>query len=114
MGHIVGGHQRLIDAMVARAQELGVEARTEAPVTGLATDADGAVTGVELEGETLDFDLTIPTLQPPALRFLLPRAPSGPAGALPAALARAASARSSRCRARCCPTTRSTSPSRRR
>jgi len=72
MGHIVGGHQRLIDAMVARAQALGVEARTDAPVTGLATGPDGSVTGVELEGETLEFDLTIPTLQPPALRFLLP------------------------------------------
>jgi protoporphyrinogen oxidase len=72
MGHIVGGHQRLIDAMVARARELGVEARTGAPVSGLALAEDGAVTGVELEGETLEFDLTIPTLQPPALRFLLP------------------------------------------
>ena len=77
MGHIVGGHQRLIDAMVAKAAELGVEARTEAPVTGLATDDDGSVTGVELEGETLDFDLTIPTLQPPALRFLLPERHQG-------------------------------------
>jgi protoporphyrinogen oxidase len=73
MGHIVGGHQRLIDAMAARARELGVEMRTEAPVSGLALDADGAVTGVELEDETLDFDLTIPTLQPPALRHLLPQ-----------------------------------------
>ncbi|HEU4944791.1 MAG TPA: FAD-dependent oxidoreductase [Solirubrobacterales bacterium] len=72
MGHIVGGHQRLIDAMVARARELGVEARTGAAVEGLATDSEGAVTGVELDRETLDFDLTIPTLQPPALRFLLP------------------------------------------
>jgi len=72
MGHIVGGHQRLIDAMVARARELGVETRVEAPVSGLALAGDGAVTGVELEGETLDFDLTIPTLQPPALRHLLP------------------------------------------
>lgn len=72
MGHIVGGHQRLIDAMVERARELGVETRTEAAVSGLATNDDGAVTGVELDGETLDFDLTIPTLQPPALRFLLP------------------------------------------
>jgi len=72
MGHIVGGHQRLIDAMVARAGALGVEARTEAPVTGLALAEDGSVTGVELEGETLEFDLTIPTVQPPALRFLLP------------------------------------------
>jgi protoporphyrinogen oxidase len=77
MGHIVGGHQRLIDAMVAKAAELGVEARTDAPVTGLATDGDGAVTGVELDGETLDFDLTIPTLQPPALRFLLPERHQG-------------------------------------
>ena len=72
MGHIVGGHQRLIDAMVARAEELGVDARTNAPVTGLALAEDGSVTGVELEDETLEFDLTIPTLQPPALRFLLP------------------------------------------
>jgi protoporphyrinogen oxidase len=72
MGHIVGGHQRLIDEMVARARELGVEARTDAPVGGLAMDADGAITGVELGEETLEFDLTIPTLQPPALRFLLP------------------------------------------
>ena len=72
MGYIVGGHQRLIDAMAAKAVELGVEARTDAPVTGLATAGDGSVTGVELDGETLDFDLTIPTLQPPALRFLLP------------------------------------------
>jgi protoporphyrinogen oxidase len=72
MGHIVGGHQRLIDAIVDRARSLGVEIRTGAPVRGLTTAADGAVTGVELEGETLDFDLTIPTVQPPALRFLLP------------------------------------------
>lgn len=77
MGHIVGGHQRLIDAMVAKAEELGVEARTDAPVTGLATGEDGSVTGVELEDETLDFDLTIPTLQPPALRFLLPEQHQG-------------------------------------
>jgi protoporphyrinogen oxidase len=72
MGHIVGGHQRLLDAIVVRARSLGVEILTDAPVSGLATTADGAVTGVELGGETLEFDLTIPTLQPPALRFLLP------------------------------------------
>jgi protoporphyrinogen oxidase len=77
MGHIVGGHQRLIDAMVGRARELGVQTRTGAAVKGLATGADGAVTGVELEGETLEFDLTIPTLQPPALRFLLPEQHQG-------------------------------------
>jgi len=77
MGHIVGGHQRLIDAMVEKAAALGVEARTDAPVTGLATDSDGAVTGVELEDETLEFDLTIPTLQPPALKFLLPERHQG-------------------------------------
>jgi len=72
MGHIVGGHQRLIDAMVARAEALGVKPILEAPVSGLTTAEDGAVTGVELGDESLEFDLTIPTLQPPALRFLLP------------------------------------------
>ncbi len=77
MGHIVGGHQRLIDAMVARAEELGVETLTDAPVSGLAMAADGSITGVELGDRTLEFDLTIPTLQPPALRFLLPERHQG-------------------------------------
>lgn len=77
MGHIVGGHQRLIDAMVARAGELGVEMLTDAPVSGLALGEDGAVTGVELGERTLEFDLTIPTVQPPALRFLLPERHQG-------------------------------------
>lgn len=72
MGHVVGGHQRLIDAMADRARILGVKTLTDAPVSGLACAADGSVTGVELGDETLEFDLTIPTLQPPALRFLLP------------------------------------------
>ncbi len=72
MGHVLGGHQRLVDAIADRARELGVEAITNAPVSGLATDAGGAVRGVELDGDSLEFDLTIPTLQPPALRFLLP------------------------------------------
>jgi protoporphyrinogen oxidase len=72
MGHIVGGHQRLIDAIADRARALGVKILTDAPVGGLTTADDGAVTGVELDGEALGFDLTIPTLQPPALRFLLP------------------------------------------
>jgi protoporphyrinogen oxidase len=83
MGYIVGGHQRLIDAMVAKAEKLGVEARTNAPVKGLATAEDGSVTGVELEGEELAFDLTIPTLQPPALRFLLPERHQNLLGAYP-------------------------------
>jgi protoporphyrinogen oxidase len=83
MGYIVGGHQRLIDAMVARARELGVEARTDAPVKGLSLAGDGSVRGVELEGETLEFDLTIPTLQPPALRFLLPERHQGLLDAYP-------------------------------
>lgn len=71
MGHVIGGHQRLIDALGARAVEVGVDARTDAPVEGLAMDGE-AVTGVRVGGEDLDFDLTIATLQPPALRFLLP------------------------------------------
>lgn len=83
MGHIVGGHQCLIDAIAARAEALGVEILTDAPVSGLTTSPAGAVTGVELEGERRSFDLTIPTLQPPALRFLLPDAHQGLLGAYP-------------------------------
>jgi protoporphyrinogen oxidase len=70
-GHLVGGHQRLIDAVVKRARELGVETRAGAPVEGLAIE-DGAVTGVRIGGAVERFDLTIPTLQPPALARLLP------------------------------------------
>jgi protoporphyrinogen oxidase len=72
MGHLIGGHQRLIDAVAERAVEQGVEVRTGAPVTGLLSNGNGAVAGVQLEDEPLPFDLTIATLQPPALRFLLP------------------------------------------
>jgi protoporphyrinogen oxidase len=72
MGHIVGGHQRLIDALAGRAVELGVDVHTGVAVEGLEMD-DEAVTGVRVAGEHLPFDLTIATLQPPALRFLLPR-----------------------------------------
>jgi protoporphyrinogen oxidase len=71
MGHVVGGHQRLIDAMAGRAQELGVELRLGAPVEGLALD-NGRVQGVLVGGELLPFDITIATLQPPALAHLLP------------------------------------------
>lgn len=71
MGHIVGGHQRLIDAVAQAAVERGVEARTGAAVEGLSME-DGAVSGVRVDGDVLPFDLTIATVQPPALRFLLP------------------------------------------
>lgn len=71
MGHVIGGHQRLIDAMAERAVELGVTPMVNASVEGLAL-ANGSVEGVMVGGEVLPFDLTIATLQPPALRFLLP------------------------------------------
>jgi protoporphyrinogen oxidase len=71
MGCLVGGHQRLVDAIARRAVERGVRLRLGAGVEGLWTDEDGAVRGVYADGERLPFDLTIPTLQPPALRPLL-------------------------------------------
>jgi protoporphyrinogen oxidase len=71
MGHMIGGHQRLIDAAAARARAHGVKVWLGAPVEGLAMD-DGEVRGVRVGGEEHRFDLTVATLQPPALRFLLP------------------------------------------
>jgi protoporphyrinogen oxidase len=72
MGCLVGGHEALIDAATARAQELGVKLHFGAGVQGLTLAADGAVTGVRVDGQDEPFDLTIATLQPPALRHLLP------------------------------------------
>lgn len=70
-GHLVGGHQRLIDAVIARASELGAELRAGAPVEELAME-DGRIAGVRIGGELERFDLTVATLQPPALERLLP------------------------------------------
>lgn len=70
-GHIVGGHQRLIDGLVERAAALGVDARAGSPVERLVVE-DGDVAGVRIGGETERFDLTVATLQPPALAHLLP------------------------------------------
>jgi protoporphyrinogen oxidase len=72
-GHLRGGHQRLIDAIIERACELGVEARAGVPVEGLVCE-NGEVTGVQVGGERERYDLTISTLQPPALARLLPGA----------------------------------------
>jgi protoporphyrinogen oxidase len=57
--------------VIERARELGVETRAGAPVEGLLTE-DGAVTGVQVGGEAERYDLTVSTLQPPALAHLLP------------------------------------------
>ena len=72
MGCLRGGHEQLVLAAAERARELGVDVRLGAGVEGLVRDSDGAVTGVRVDGEDERFDLTIPTLQPPALRRLLP------------------------------------------
>jgi protoporphyrinogen oxidase len=70
-GHIAGGHQRLIDAVIERGVAHGVEAIAGAQVEELLVE-DGAVVGVRLDGEEERFDMTISTLQPPALAHLLP------------------------------------------
>jgi protoporphyrinogen oxidase len=77
MGCLEGGHERLIEAAGARAAELGADIRVGAGVEGLVLDADGAVRGVQVDGEAELYDLTIPTLQPPALRRLLPESLGG-------------------------------------
>jgi protoporphyrinogen oxidase len=72
MGHLIGGHERLIEAVGERARELGVDVRLGAGVEGLVVDGAGAVRGVRVDGRDEPYDLTIATLQPPALRRLLP------------------------------------------
>jgi protoporphyrinogen oxidase len=72
MGCLKGGHESLVLAAAERAEELGVDVRLGAGVEGLLRDDSGAVTGVRVDGEQERFDLTIATLQPPALQHLLP------------------------------------------
>jgi protoporphyrinogen oxidase len=71
MGCMRGGHERLITAAANRAAELGAGVRLGAGVEGLVMEGD-RVAGVRVDGELERFDLTIATLQPPALRRLLP------------------------------------------
>jgi protoporphyrinogen oxidase len=72
MGCLRGGHETLVLAAAERARELGVEIRLAAGVEGLVQEPDGAIGGVRVDGKDERFDLTIPTLQPPGLRHLLP------------------------------------------
>lgn len=83
MGCLRGGHERLVDAVTARARGLGVDVRVGVGVEGLVHDTELGVTGVRVDGEELPFDLTIPTLQPPALARLLPESLQGLLGAYP-------------------------------
>jgi protoporphyrinogen oxidase len=72
MGHMVGGHQRLLDAIADAAVAHGARFETDAQVETLLIGDDGGIDGVAVGGEERRFDMTIVTLQPPALRFLLP------------------------------------------
>jgi protoporphyrinogen oxidase len=72
MGCLRGGHETLIEAAGERARELGVDVRVSAGVEGLVLDDEGAVRGVRVDGVDEPYDLVIPTLQPPALKRLLP------------------------------------------
>jgi protoporphyrinogen oxidase len=113
MGAIAGGgHERLVLAALRHAREAGVEVRLGAGVEGLVLDVgsgegldgggvdedlEGAgsvggahgwncgvrVAGVRADGGEERFDLTISTLQPPALRRLLPDALQPLLGAYP-------------------------------
>lgn len=77
MGCLVGGHQRLLDAVADAAEAHGARLEANAPVQELLLGDDGGVDGVVVGGEPRRFDLTIATLQPPALRFLLPESHHG-------------------------------------
>ena len=67
-----GGHQALIDALIAATRELGSDVVTSCPAEGLVVGTDGGVDGVDARGEAWHFDLTVSTLPPPALQRLLP------------------------------------------
>lgn len=71
MGALDGGHQTLIEATAEAARAAGARVQTNVPVTGLVVE-DGVVRGVATDDGDRRYDLTIPTLQAPGLRHLLP------------------------------------------
>ncbi len=83
MGALRGGHETLVLAAAERARELGADIRLGAGVEGLAQDDAGVVSGVRVDGESMEFDQTVVTLQPPALRRLLPEGMQGLLDAYP-------------------------------
>ena len=83
MGALRGGHETLVLAAAERARSLGADIRLGAGVETLVQDSDGNVTGVQVDGEAMTFDQTIVTLQPPALRRLLPEGMQGLLAAYP-------------------------------
>ena len=83
MGCLRGGHERLVEAVCDRARALGVDLRLGAGVSGLDYTPEQGVRGVLVDGETLAFDLTVATLQPPALARLLPTPLQGALDAYP-------------------------------
>jgi len=70
-GHFAGGHQTLIDAMAQRCTQVGADIRVNAPVVGLRMAGD-RVAGVHVGGGVVEADLTIVSLEPAALKLLLP------------------------------------------
>jgi protoporphyrinogen oxidase len=68
MGCLRGGHERLVEAATRRAADLGADLRYGVAVEQLELGPEGEVAGVRVDGELMPFDLTIATLQPPALR----------------------------------------------
>lgn len=67
MGHLLGGYQSLIDALVERAQGQGAQLLLNTRVTGLERRADGHISGVHLEdgqgqGRTLGCDVAVMTV----------------------------------------------------
>ena len=75
MGRLEGGHERLVDAVAERARSLGVDMRLGAGVEALVHDRRAWGDGrARRRRGPIPFDLTIPTLQPPALARLLPEA----------------------------------------
>ncbi|RAI43022.1 NAD(P)/FAD-dependent oxidoreductase [Rhodoplanes roseus] len=75
LGHIEGGSQTLVDALVSSVERQGGTLRCGAPAEHIAI-VDGAVTGVTAGGETLPADAVICTVPTPHVSALVPAMPA--------------------------------------
>ncbi|MEM7236360.1 MAG: NAD(P)/FAD-dependent oxidoreductase [Pseudomonadota bacterium] len=71
LGHIDGGSQTLVDALVRGIEDLGGEIRLGTPVREIVSE-DGQVTGIRTDAGTDAFDAVISTVPTPLLSGMIP------------------------------------------
>lgn len=74
-GHLIGGYQTLLTAMVSRIERAGGRLHLRRPVADIVVD-EGRVAGLRVDGELQRFAQVVTTMQAPVSAALIPSAPA--------------------------------------